>query len=393
MKPLWTMRGLNFSYYATTAVLMPFLPLYFEQRGYSSAQIGILMTAGPFVTMFAQPLWGYLSDRYQTLKLIILGLWLMTIASSAGIFQTTQYSFALLFMLLLYFFMQSSVPLMDTLAIKAARQAGASYGSVRMFGSLGFTLMAIGSGPLLMKLGGLDNIPYVYWTLWLLPLALLMLLQDEKGTGPRISLAAVGSVLGNRRFLWFLLLVFLMTVPHRMNDGMFVLYLKDLGAADAMAGWAWAIAAASEVPTFALLGRYLHKFHELALLGIVAVLYTVRWVLYSLVEDPALLMGLQSMHMVTFAVYWIVAVQYAVRLVPPELVSTGQAMLSAVFLGMAGITGGAVGGWIKDMWGGQAMYQSGAVMTLVAAVLLLGTHALDRRKTPNRLHSQTLGRD
>lgn len=393
MKPLWTMRGLNFSYYATTAVLMPFLPLYFEQRGYSSAQIGILMTAGPFVTMFAQPLWGYLSDRYQTLKLIILGLWLMTIASSAGIFQTTQYSFALLFMLLLYFFMQSSVPLMDTLAIKAARQAGASYGSVRMFGSLGFTLMAISSGPLLMKLGGLDNIPYVYWTLWLLPLALLMLLQDEKGTGPRISLAAVGSVLGNRRFLWFLLLVFLMTVPHRMNDGMFVLYLKDLGAADAMAGWAWAIAAASEVPTFALLGRYLHKFHELALLGIVAVLYTVRWVLYSLVEDPALLMGLQSMHMVTFAVFWIVAVQYAVRLVPPELVSTGQAMLSAVFLGMAGITGGAVGGWIKDMWGGQAMYQSGAVMTLVAAVLLLGTHALDRRKTPHRLHSQTLGRD
>ncbi|SDI61211.1 MFS transporter [Paenibacillus naphthalenovorans] len=375
------LRGLNFSYYATSAVLMPFLPIYFEGRGYSSSQIGLLMMIGPFVSIFAQPIWGYLSDRYQTLKLIIFGLWGMTLLSSVGIFTTTGYSFALLFMLLLYFFMLSSVPLLDTLTIKSAVQAGASYGSIRLWGSIGFTLLAVSSGFILQALGGLQNIPYLYWSIWMLPLVLLLFLKDERSPAPRVSFRSFTSMFRNGHFLWFLLLVFILTVPHRMNDVMFVLYLKDLGATNAMAGWAWALAAFSEIPTFALLSRYMHKFHELALLGIVAILYTLRWLAYGWITDPLMLMVLQVTHSITFAVFWIVAVQYAVRLVPPELQSTGQSMLSMVFLGLAGITGGFVGGWIKDEWSGAGMYMFGAGMTCIAAILLLGTHVYYRKKT------------
>ncbi|TVY08246.1 MFS transporter [Paenibacillus cremeus] len=379
-KQIWTLRGLNFSYYATTAVLMPFLPIYFEGRGYSSAQIGLLMMIGSFVTIFAQPIWGYLSDRYQTLKLIIFGLWLMTVLSSVGIFQTSSFTSALVFMLLLYFFMLSSVPLLDTITIKSALRGAVSYGSIRMWGSIGFTLLAVSSGSVLKALGGLDNIPYLYWSIWILPMVLLLFLKDEKGSGARIKLSSFGSMLRNKHFLWFLLLIFLLTVPHRMNDGLFVLYLKDLGASDSMAGWAWALASASEVPTFALLGRYMHRFHELALLGCVALLYTIRWLLYGWITDPTLLMFLQATHSVTFAVFWIAAVQYVVRLVPLELQSTGQSMLAMVFLGLAGITGGFVGGWVKDHLGGHYMYYLGSIMSLLAAVLLLGTHAYYRKK-------------
>ncbi|WP_079908615.1 MFS transporter [Paenibacillus sp. 32352] len=374
-KQIWTLRGLLFSYYATTAVLMPFLPIYFGLRGYSSSQIGLLMMFGPFVAIFAQPLWGYLSDRYNTSKLIIGILWLLTFLSSAGIFYTNSYMWAFLFMLLLYFFMLSSVPLLDSLTIKATIQAGLTYGSVRMWGSMGYTLTAMTAGLALIAMGGVLHIPWLYWSLWILPFALLYFLKDDKGSGQRISLSALSSVLQNRLFLWFLFLVFILMVPHRMNDGLFVLYLKDLGASDSMAGWAWALAALSEIPTFALFGRIMHRFHELAILGIVAVLYTVRWILYAWITDPNLLIWFQMSHSVTFAVFWIVAVQYAVRLVPESMRSTGQAMLSAVFLGLAGITGGFVGGYIKDEWGGHAMYSFGAVLTAAAAVLILGTHA------------------
>ncbi|AFC28811.1 major facilitator superfamily protein [Paenibacillus mucilaginosus 3016] len=379
-KQVWTLRGLTFSYYATTAVLMPFLPVYFEGRGYTSSQIGLLMMIGPFVTIFGQPLWGYLSDRYQTLKLMICALWAMTVLSSVGIFETQGYPLALLFMLMLYFFMQSSNPLLDTLSIKAAARSGGSYGSIRLWGSMGFTLLAVSSGWILEKLGGLQSIPYLYWSIWVLPFVLLLFLRDDKGSAPRVTLSMFASTFRNRRFLWFLLLIFILMIPHRMNDVLFVLHLRDLGASDTMLGFAWALAAAAEIPTFALLGRYMHKFHELALLGIIAVLYTVRWLLYGSITDPSVLMLLQTMHCITFAAFWIVSVQYAVRLVPPELQSTGQALLSMVFLGLAGITGGSAGGWVKDHWGGSGMYYGGAVLTATAAVLLLGTHAYYRKK-------------
>jgi PPP family 3-phenylpropionic acid transporter len=379
-KQIRTLRGLNFSYYATSAVLMPFLPLYFGEKGYSSSQIGLLMMFGPFVAIFAQPLWGYLSDRYHSLKLIIFALWGMTIVSSIGIFSMDGYLWAFLFTLLLNFFMLSAVPLLDSLTIKGALQNRISYGSVRLWGSIGFTGMALGSGFALKALGGVQHIPLLYWSVWVLPLVLLMFLKDDKGEGKRISLKAVGSIIKNKPFIWFLLLVFLLTVPHRMNDGLFVLYLKDMGGSDTMAGWAWAIAAIGEIPAFALLSRYMHRFHELALLGIVAILYTIRWLLYGWITDPVGLMLLQLTHSVTFAVFWIVAVEYAVRLVPEGMRSTGLALLSAVFLGLAGITGGFIGGYIKDQWGGHWMYTGGAGLTAIAALLFLVTHAYTRKQ-------------
>ncbi|WP_240419051.1 MFS transporter [Paenibacillus periandrae] len=382
-KQIWTLRGLNLTYYATSAVLMPFLPLYFGLKGYSSSQIGLLMMVGPFVAIFAQPLWGYLSDRYNTLKFIIFGLWALTVASSVGIFQTDAYIWAFVFMLLLYFFMLSAVPLLDSMTIKGAARSGKSYGSVRLWGSIGFTAAAVISGFILDLLGGVQHMAWLYWCFWILPLILLLFLKDDKTSGKKISLKEIGSIVNNRPFLWFLLLIFILMVPHRMNDGLFVLYLKDLGGSDSMAGWGWAIAAIGEIPAFALLSRYMNRFHEMALLGVVSILYTIRWLLYGWVTDPTALMLMQLMHSFTFAVFWIVALQYAVRLVPEEMRSTGLALFSAVFLGLAGITGGFVGGYIKDLWGGQWMYVLGACMTALAAVLFLGTHvvALKAKKT------------
>ncbi|MED4602483.1 MFS transporter [Paenibacillus validus] len=380
-KQLWKLRGLNFSYYATTGVLNPFLPLYLGERGYSSSQIGLLMMIGPFITIFAQPMWGYISDRYQTLKLIIFCLWGMTILSSIGIFGTSGYMSAFIFMLMLYFFMLSSTPLLDTLSIRVAERAHATYGSVRMWGSVGFMLLSLSSGFLLTALGGMHNLSFLYWTIWVLPMLLLLLLRDEKGKGDAVvSLRAFGSMLRNKQFIWFLFLIFLIMVPHRMNDSLFALYLKDLGGSDVMVGWAWALAAGSEIPTFALLGRYLNRFHELALLGIVAVLYTIRWLLYGFIQDPVILMFLQTTQSITFAVFWITSVHYVVRLVPDHLQSTGQSMLSMVFLGLAGIAGGYAGGFVKDVFGGNDMYLFGAVIAGLAAVLTFGTQAYMRKK-------------
>jgi PPP family 3-phenylpropionic acid transporter len=377
---LFALKGLNFSYYATQAILLPFLPLYFAGQGYSAFQVGLLMMIGPFAAMFAQPLWGYVSDRLNTVKKIILLLWVLTIVSSIGLFYAEGFLISFIFALLLFFFMIPSVPLLDSITIQSTERMSRSYGSVRLWGSVGFTLIALVSGTVLGFIGGIDNIQYIYWALWIVPMMLLIFLKDEPSNGARVSLQSLRSIFRNGPFLWFLLMVFVIMIPHRMNDGLLVLYLNDLGATDTMVGWAWALAAISEIPTFALLARYMHRFHELALLGIVSILYTIRWAAYAWTDEPWLLLYLQASHSITFAAFWIVSIHYAVRLVPQELRSTGQSLLSAVFLGLAGITGGLIGGWINGEWGGSAMYSFGAVLTFISSILLLGTHAYYRKR-------------
>lgn len=379
-KQLLTLRGLNFWVYATSAVLLPFLPLYFGSKGYTSSQVGFLMNVGPLVAIFAQPIWGYLSDRWHTVKKIVLLLWGLTIVCSIGLFGSTSYGLTLSFVLLMYFFQQPSMPLLDSITVRAVQKRGASYGSVRLFGSLGFTAVSLTGGTLLGMLGGISRIPYLYWATWIVPLLLLIPLRDEPTGGERMSLKTMGQIVRNKEFLWFLMLVLLISVPHRMNDVLLGLYMKQYGASDNMVGWAWALAAIVELPAFALLNRVLRRVHEYALIGIASLLFALRWLGYALAGDAWTLLALQAGASVTFAVFWIAAVHYTARMLPEHLGATGQSLLAMVFLGLAGMIGGMTGGWLNDSFGGGSMYVFGSVTALIAGIGCLATHFVASRR-------------
>jgi PPP family 3-phenylpropionic acid transporter len=375
---VWMIKGMNALFYCSNAVLLPYLPLYFASKGYTTVEIGLLMMVGPFVAIFAQPAWGFISDRFQTVKRVLGLLWVLAYLCSIGLFAAEGFPMTLTFVTLLYFFLMPSSPLLDSLTIRAAEDAGVSYGSIRMWGSLGFASFAIVSGGILAAFGGVENLQWIYWGIWLFPLALLFFLKDTKSSVPPITFRSLSIVTRNRSFLWFLLLVFIMMLPHRMNDSFLGLYMSELGATEQMVGLAWAVAAAGEAIMFGLLYRYLHRVHELALLGMVGLIYAIRWVLYAMATDPLVLLVLQGSHTFTFAVFWAAAVAYAVRSVPPELRSTGQSVLSAVFIGLAGIASGTLGGWIEERAGYELAYLIGAAAAGIGGIAFLMTHAVER---------------
>ncbi|BFT70528.1 MFS transporter [Paenibacillus sp. P36] len=380
-KQIVSLSGVNFFYYASSAILMPYLPLYLQTKGYTAAEIGLLMMIGPFISIFAQPFWGYVSDRFNSVKNIVFLLWVLSLLGSIGLFLTSGFGLTLGFILLLYFFLLPSIPLIDNLVVKSTAVRGMSYGSVRVWGSIGFSGVALISGLLLDELGGVAKMPYFYWVLWIFPFLLLAFIKDEKSSGQRITLSAISIIFKSKSFLWFMLMILIISIPHRMNDALLGLYLNKLGATDSMVSWAWAIAACSEIPVFALINRYIHRYHELTILGIVAIIYTIRWILYSVITDPWVLIGLQVTQMLTFAVLWIVAVQYVVRLLPEQFGSTGQSILAMVFMGLAGIIGGSIGGWLSEQWGGASMYVFATVMSAIAAVMFLGTQTVMRSRS------------
>lgn len=378
-----TLKGIVFAYYAVQALLLPYLPGYFGLRGYSAIQIGWLMNIGPFMAMFAQPVWGLISDRYRSLKGVILLLWGLTIVSSVGLFTLDAFPAAVLFVLLLYFFMYPAVPILDNLIVKTAQGSGRSYGSIRLWGSIGFCSVAFTSGYVLTWVGGVESVRYLFWGWWILPIALMLVFRDRpaQATSRPVQLRDMTILYRNRKLLWFLVLVLIVSIPHRMNDVMLTLLLADLGATERGLGMAWFFAGVSEIPTFALLGRYMYRFNELTVMAIAALLYSLRWIVYGSVSDPDVLIVLQAAHSITFAVFWIAAVSYLVRLVPEEFGSTGQAILSSIFLGLAGIMGGLGGGWVMELWGRTPLYYGSAVICFVGALLLYSTQYIWSRRS------------
>ncbi|MNJ34964.1 putative nucleoside transporter YegT [compost metagenome] len=328
-----------------------------------------------------QPFWGYLSDRLQTVKKMIFWLWILAIISSVALFNSGgSYVLTLCFVLALYFFYQPSMPLLDSISVQSAARRGSSYGSLRLFGSMGYTVVSLSGGLLLAVLGGITKLPYLLWGAWIVPLLLLIFLRDEPAEGEGMNLKALKELFTNKSFLWFLFLVFIISVPHRMNDVMLGLYMKDLGASDAMVGWAWALAAAMEIPVFALLGKYLNRIHEYVLIGIVGILYTIRWFMYYVSDDPWVLLALQAGAAITFAVFWIVCMHYVARILPPQLGATGFSLLSMVYLGLAGMTGGVVGGRLTDLFGGASMYLFATIVSFLGGIMFLATEIISRRR-------------
>ncbi|WP_268238249.1 MFS transporter [Paenibacillus aceti] len=380
-RQIWILRGMNFGQYAILAVLAPFLPLYFANLGYSSSQVGFLMMIGPFVASMIQPFWGYLSDRLQTVKKLIFCLWILAIISSVLLFNSGgSYTLTLCFVLALYFCFQPTMPLLDSISVLSASRRGISYGSLRLYGSIGYTIISLSGGLLLAALGGIGQLPYLLWAVWVLPLLLLIILRDEPTEGEGMTLASLKELFTNKPFLWFLFLVFIISVPHRMNDVMLGLYMKELGASDAMVGWAWALAAAVEIPVFALLGKHLHRIHEYVLIGIAGIIYTLRWLMYYVSDDPWVLLVLQAGAAVTYAVFWITCMHYVARILPPQLGATGFSLLSMVYLGLAGMTGGIVGGRLSELFGGASMYLFAAITSLLGGLLFLATEVMSRRR-------------
>ena len=371
-RQVWIVRGLNLGYFAVMGLMIPLLPLYFSLRGYNSAQVGLFMVAGPFLAVFSQPLWGYVSDRLRSVKKILFALWIMTVLCSIGLFRADGFWTTLLSVSAVFFFFIPSSPLLDSASVLVAQQAGVSYGSIRLWGSVGFALVAIASAYLLAFVGGLANLQYLFWAFWVFPLILIWFFRDQQAAARPISLRSLKEAV-NREFVWLLVIVAILSTSHRANDSMLPLYIKSLGGTEQMVSWAFGIAAVFEIVTFLLIPRWLNRYHELGLMAIAAALYAVRWLLYGLVDAPAAIVALQVLHAATFGVYWVVLIHYVGRIVPAHFRSTGLALLAAVHGGVAALIGGYGGGIVMDRLGGETLYGITALLAGIAALLLFLT--------------------
>ncbi|MFC0472751.1 MFS transporter [Halalkalibacter kiskunsagensis] len=368
-KDILFLKGLTFLHFGGKAIILPFLPLFLLARGFSMVEIGTIMGVAPLVSIVAQPVVGFISDKYKTVKKILIILYFGVAATSFGVFFHESFWVVFISFLLLHFALSPATPLIDSMTLKTLGSHKHEYGKIRLWGSIGFFCLALLSGPILEWIG-IEQLYLPFLGMTALTIFALAFLKDGTASTTPVNIRSVGEVLKNRVFITFLLLCLMVIIPHRINDMMIVIHLESLGATTFWVGLAWALAAVSEVPVFYYLARKIKNYNEVFLLAIVALLYTLRWMLYGIISSPYILSLLQISQGVTFGLFWLIAMQMAVRSVPEHLRSTGQALLTSVCFGIGGAIGGTGGGWVLEHLGSQSLYQMMAGMTFIATLLI-----------------------
>ncbi|MDQ0195610.1 MFS transporter [Paenibacillus wynnii] len=358
------LRGFNFLYFALLAMFIPFLPVYLGEQGLNPAQIGFIIGTGGFVTLIAQPLWGMISDKTKTIRKVLLVLLLCSAVFGYLLYDSSSYVQLILFAMLLYFFLMPIDPLTESLNFRIAEASGISYGSIRTYGALGYGVMALLTG-YMMTYYGAHSLALLFAGISVISFIVSWIMPDAPVTGKPVTLSSLKIFLSNKETLLFLVLVFISSVPARMNDTFLGVYIRELGGSPELVGQAWFLAAGSEIIVFALSFWWLRKGKELIIISFSGAFYFIRFFLSAWITDPHLLVYLQILQLLTFPVFYSAAIQYLYRIVPEEWRATGQTVLALLFFGVSGILASYVGGALYESFGGQILYLSVSAMSFL----------------------------
>ena len=374
-------RALYFTYYAAMAALLPYLTLYYQHTGLSSAQIGILAGLMPLMLLIGAPLWAEAADASGRHRMV---LWLSLGASlilALGLALATSFVPLALLVALFALSVAPVMPLVDHAVIEALGDEAHQYGRQRVWGAYGWVLAAPAVGWLTER-QGMPWMFVVYAGAMLLALVVATRVPATSTIGAQRFGAGLLRMLRDVRWLAFLTATFVGGLSLSLALNFLPLYLRALGADLTLIGLAITVATLSELPVLAFGGYLLLRLGARTILIASLFALSLRTALYPLIDVPAWVLVVQLLHGPTFGALWIAGVAYAKRLAPRGRGAAAQGLFSGVTMGLGGVAGGLYGGVTYDWLGPGWMFNLAAGLTLASAGLLAfatrrDAHAVD----------------
>lgn len=367
---LTPLKMLLFFFHATNTIVLSFLPLFLQYKGLTGKEIGLVLAIGPLATIISQPFWGFLSDKYKTVKKMLIISVIGMLLFSIIFFKMDHLMTLLIFGALFYFFSSPVGALSDSLAQRQADHLNVSFGSIRTWGSIGFAFSSLIVGEIL-NMFGVQFIVWPYISFGLILLMIVFLITDVTSDSSPARLKDIKLLITNKPFIIFLLLMMFITITHRANDSFIGIYIAELGGSERFVGISWFISLISEATIFALAFIWFNRKKALNLIVLASFIYVVRWLLFSFVDNPIHIIGLQVLHGFTFAIFYLAALDFVTRLIPNMLKATGHLIFYSTFFGISGIIGSLGGGFIIETFNGETLYLMSGIIAFIGAVSLL----------------------
>ncbi len=349
-------------YFAMVGVYIIFMPKVLKDIGYSVTEIGAIYTSAPlmrFILPFIFKKWIKLTNNIFYISL--LATFVITL-----IFFITINSFWLFLLLNLMYggAMGAALPFVETIAIE---QVGKErYGKIRLWGSIGFSLVAFVLGNIL------DG-----YLLALISLSLMSLLTLV--TGVLVSTFEKSSILednfeDNREFslfkYWaFWASIFLFQFSFGGFYNFFTIYETQNGMGLDTVSYLWIFGVLCEIVMLIFQGGLLSRFNLLNLLMISTLSGVVRWILVAFFPKSIVVIGLsQATHALSFALYYTAAISYVYILYTQKKLA--QQFFLGISFGLGGAVGAIVSGYIYS-YSPKDLFIFESFIALLAAILLL----------------------
>ncbi len=354
----WRISAFYFFYFAIIGVYVIFFPKALEMAGYSSARIGVLLSAAPLMR-FIVPFF-FLKHIKLDRKSFLASLLVLSL-SVLLFYPALPHFWPLLIVNLLFGAAISiSLPYVEARALEVLQRK--VYGRARLFGSIGFMLIALWLGKVLQT--PLDALHYLAATTILTALSGVMVVwkiengakEPDRGGGEGFSILRYWP-------LW--LGFFLMQVSFGGFYNFFTIYETAHGISLEMTSWLWSFGVLCEIVMLYFQGPLLHK-NLLIVIRVTVFATAVRWLLLWLFPDSlALTFFAQSLHALSFALYHSAAITLLF------LLYRQKALAQQFFLGISYGLGGFAGAILAGQVYGEHLFLVESLVAFAAFAILL----------------------
>lgn len=357
--------------FGASASIYPFLTIYFQDRGLSFKQIGVLFALNSLVGVASQPIWGFITDKYLN-KRVTLSLMLAVSAVMSFVFVAARGFYPILFTLITFMaFLSPIFSVNDAFCYDIIdKRKDLQYGKIRLMGSIGYAVISLALG-WVIKFSSINSafISYFIFSIFSLLILRNMNFRDHNSQGS-LNFGDVVSILKNKRFIIICLSAMIINAALSANGNYISVLIQKTGGDVSNIGMLWFLLAMSELPLFFYGKSVLKRIGVLNAYLLSLSLYFFRYLGDSLAVSYQVVLLIQILQGVTFPFYLMSTLDYVNSIVPERARTTAITVFAAFTGGIGGFIGNIGGGYIIQV---KSVFFLFRIMALIAiAALIIG---------------------
>ena len=354
-----------FTLYMYGGAMNVYASIWLADAGLTGEQIGTISAVPIFIMLVLNLVVGRLADRAPDWRQVIVIGAIAAAVFPIGLFFVRDFWGILLFWTLANVAQLSIGPVMDAAAMRMTTRRGSDFGLMRAWGTFGYLIMLVSTGYLIGWFG-----PQIF-----LPLAVLLAVVRA---GTALWLPQFRAPVGERQPTegatrlrhvlkpWFLLPLIgyaMIFATHMLLSTFQGLLFERQGISLSMIGILIALGALSETAMFFVFGRIAARFRPRHMILLCAIVTVLRWTAMGFAPGLPVLIGLQLLHGITFALGFMACVGFIAKHTSEDIAAEAQGFFSALQLGMP-VLAIAAFGTLADSYGAQAYFASAAFAAL-----------------------------
>lgn len=356
--------------------------VFLQSLGVSVSRIGIISSLSTVANIVAPPVWGAISDKIRSPRLcfvlcLSLSALLLAAVPFAAQIGSPTYVLMIVCLAMASLFTGPANNMMELWLVRVDNSGiGISYGSIRMWASLGYALMGIAYTRIL----SVCPVSTVYWlyALFAIPAVLLALSLPDPGAAKKARAPKLRfRDMPFRRILNYWIVIYLLysvlnTIPNNWKITYFVYMLNDYGYSSISFGIFMFLSAGCEIPALIVSRKFIARF------GLIRTMFFC--IAASIVETLFYAFGTSIVHVyigqiikgLSLGMSTACSIQLIYRLAHKGLETTTQALIGSIG-SVVTIVVAAFGGYALEAMGLRPFFGLISLLQVLAgAVLFVG---------------------